>query len=188
VRTHFGEDALRPSDTPRPSKRSYVSLGPSFGGSRHTPARFLFCGFLGCLARVVPIVQPAHSKARCHVGIPQHNPTLRRGAYPRSWLTFKCECEIAWNSTFLRCAPSRCPEVHWQVPRIAHDNICPNSCSQNRHGKTPFCVTCSHTWCVFATTTASSTVRSHLHDVTRHSYSLSNVVHPTVDARSYIAL
>ena len=33
-----------------------------------------------------------------------------------------------------------------QAPRIAHGNICPNSRSQNRNGKTPFRVTCSHTW------------------------------------------
>ena len=43
------------------------------------------------------------------------------------------------------CA-SRCPEVHGKPRRIAHVNICPNSCSQNRNGKTLFRVTCSHTW------------------------------------------
>jgi hypothetical protein len=34
----------------------------------------------------------------------------------------------------------------WQAPRIAHVNICPNSCSRNRNGKTSFRVTCSRTW------------------------------------------
>ena len=137
--------------------------------------------FLGGLARVVPIVQPACSKAACHVDIPQHNTTLRRGTHHRSWLTFKCDCEIAWNSTFVRCRPSRCPEVHprpgespietfvqtpvpkpeWEKRPSRNRLFTYLACYYNRH---------------------VSTVRSHLHDVTHRSYSLRNVVRPTVEA------
>ena len=88
------------------------SLGALLRRKQTHSREVLICGFLGGLARVVPIVQPTRSKARSHVGIPQHNTTLRRGAHPRSWRLSKCECEIAWNSTFVRRPASRCPEVH----------------------------------------------------------------------------
>ncbi len=92
-------------------------LGPSFGGSRHTPARFLICGFLGGLARVVPIVQPTRSKARCHVGIPQHNTTLRRDAHPRSWLTFKMrvrDCVELYVRSLSSVKMSRSTSALWE--------------------------------------------------------------------------